>query len=143
LGSKDFVVNVLRELVGRDAPLLILADELRKFGPDSAAGEESPLAVSALKALASISQTSFAMALENGDSRVVYVSASALSAYDAIEAVSKGSNRPVYWLPLPPLSLKGRDDSLKREFDAAAAAVGLNKVEKEERWLAITAGLTV
>jgi hypothetical protein len=89
------------------APLLIAADELAKLGDEPPPGEESEAAVDALKALCDLSQSAFqwAQAGAPGTRAGTYLVASAYTAYNPFKGITVGSNRKVFWLPLPPLSL--------------------------------------
>ena len=42
----------------------------------------------------------------------LYVCASAYSAYNPAKGITEGSNRPVYYMPLPPLSVERDDEKL-------------------------------
>jgi hypothetical protein len=101
------VVEVCRRLLNMEdsAPLLIAVDELRKLGDgEPEVGEVSEVAVEALKYLASLSQRSFVQQHYSG-TKPTYVVGSAYTALDPAKGVTEGSNRPVHFLPLPPLKL--------------------------------------
>lgn len=108
----DSIPQIIRGVYGVDdsTPILIAADELRKWGDEPAVGRSSPAAVDILGGLASISQRAAARKakamLERSQSvpGSVYIAASTLSVFDPSKAITIGSGRPVYYMPLPPLN---------------------------------------
>ena len=108
LGEPGTVLSVLRGALGLPdtAPLLLAADELRKLGNEPNVGEMSDVAVDALKTLSRLSQRSFIRRAKVSTRGATYICASAYTAYDPYESVTKGSNRRVFYLPLPPLNLE-------------------------------------
>jgi hypothetical protein len=117
------VVFICRSVLetNTDVPLMIAADELAKLDPDlPPLGETSPKAVEALKILADISQQAFcAKGLKSAG---IYIVASAYTAYNPAQGITVGSNRMVFWLPLPPLSLsRGYDKAIQDQVAAPDA----------------------
>ena len=106
-GLLEHLPELLRQLYGADltTPILIAADELRKFDKEPPIGETSRAAVDALKVLSLLSQNAAISAhLKVGGP--VYIAASAMAAYDVAEGITVGSRRKVYYMPLPPLGLE-------------------------------------
>ena len=64
-------------------------------------------AVLGLKALVELSTASLVDSQGNRQLGALYVCASAYSAYNPAKGITEGSNRPVYYMPLPPLSVEG------------------------------------
>ena len=121
LGAPDTIVAVCRGVLGLDGtmPLLLAVDELRKFG------EPSYFAVSALRTLGSMSQWSFVVQRGTG-TQPTYVVGSAYAAIDP-------SNRPVHFLPLPPLQLSCGWDA--RISEAAGSDLKEKSVGRYLLWL--------
>ena len=80
------------------------ADELVKTGDTPPAGDVSQPVVEALKFLCALSQVSFVLK-KTTSTAPTYVVASAWAAYYVHKGITVGSNRCVFWLPLPPMDL--------------------------------------
>ena len=132
-GLLEHLPGLLRQLYGADlmTPILIAADELRKFGKQPPIGESSSVAVGALTALARLSQSAAISAhLKVGGP--VYIAASAMAAYDPAKGITDVSGRPAYYMPLPPLGLKHYEaELLARELDDKARTQRLSKSEAQ------------
>ena len=96
--------------------LLIAADELAKLGKEGLVGVVSKEAVSGLKALVELSTASLVDRKGNSKLGALYVCASAYTAYNPALGITVGSNRPVYYMPLPPLSVESDDWKLKNLY---------------------------
>ena len=96
--------------------LLIAADELAKLGKEGLVGVVSKEAVSGLKALVDLSTASLVDRKGNSKLGALYVCASAYTAYNPALGIAVGSNRPVYYMPLPPLSVESDDWKLKNLY---------------------------
>eukprot|EP00759_Apiculatamorpha_spiralis_P010411 PhF_6_TR17110/c0_g2_i5/m.26363 len=98
------VIRVCRNLLKLDdkQDLLIAVDELRMLGPEPEVGEYSRMAVAAMQSLCTLTTTDIVNRKGNG-SGAVYVTASAYAAVDAEEGITRGCNRRVRYMPLPPL----------------------------------------
>ena len=132
-GLLEHLPGLLRQLYGADltTPILIAADELRKFDEEPPVGKMSRVAVGALTALARLSQSAAISAhLKVGGP--VYIAASAMAAYDPAKGITDGSKRPVYYMPLPPLGLKHYEaELLARELADKARTQRLNNDEAQ------------
>ena len=132
-GLLEHLPGLLRQLYGADlmTPILIAADELRKFGEEPPIGKMSRAAVDALKVLAELSQSAAISAhLKVGGP--VYIAASAMAAYDPAKGITDVSGRPVYYMPLPPLGLKHYEaELLAEERDYRARTQRVNKDEAQ------------
>ena len=132
-GLLEHLPGLLRQLYGADlmTPILIAADELRKFGKQPPIGESSSVAVDALKVLARLSQNAAISAhLKVGGP--VYIAASAMAAYDPAEGITNVSGRKVYYMPLPPLGLEHYEaELLAKELDDKARTQRVNKDEAQ------------
>eukprot|EP00760_Papus_ankaliazontas_P007442 PhM_4_TR13349/c0_g2_i1/m.69220 len=123
LGEPGVILPVIRGVqeMSDDAPLLLAADELRKFGEEPPFGKHSEKAVEALKYLATLSTASL---VDFNNTAPTYVCAATYGAYDTYKGLTEGSDRPVYYLPLPPLRLD------KWERDLLSTALGKDDSEK-------------
>ena len=123
-GLLDHLPGLLRQLYGADlkTPILIAADELRKFGKEPPIGKTSRVAVHALKVLALLSQNAAKSArLKAGGP--AYIAASAMAAYDPVEGITEGSSRSVYYMPPPPLRLHHYEAELAKERNSKARTI--------------------
>ena len=108
----ESIPQIIRGVYNADdsIPILIAADELRKWGHPPGVGETSSVAVAILQRLARVSQAAAsrkARALIEGAHRIpgsVFVAASALAVIDWSKGVAMESSRPVFYMPLPPLN---------------------------------------
>ena len=100
--------------------VLIAADELAKLGEEGQVGVVSENAVLGLKALVELSTASMIDRRGNAKLGALYVCGSAYAAYNPAMGVTVGSNRPVFYMPLPPLSVERDDEKLKRLYDGPA-----------------------
>ena len=103
--------------------VLIAADELAKLGEEGSEGQVgvvSQNAVLGLKALVELSTASMIDRRGNAKLGALYVCGSTYAAYNPAVGVTVGSNRPVFYMPLPPLSVERDDEKLKRLYDGPA-----------------------
>ena len=100
--------------------ILVAADELAELGKQRAVGEVSEEAVLGLKALVELSTASLVDRQGNRELGALYVCASAYTAYNPAKGITEGSNRRVYYMPLPPLSVEMDDEKLKKLYSGPA-----------------------
>ncbi|KAL5509760.1 hypothetical protein EMCRGX_G005181 [Ephydatia muelleri] len=81
--------------------ILVAADELAKLGKQ--------------RAVASLVDRQ-----GNRELGALYVCASAYTAYNPAKGITEGSNRRVYYMPLPPLSVEMDDEKLKKLYSGPA-----------------------
>ena len=86
-------------------------------------------AVSGLKALVDLSTASLVDRKGNSKLGALYVCASAYTAYNPALGIAVGSNRPVYYMPLPPLSVESDDWKLKNLYCGPALTLA-----RRHRW---------
>ena len=116
------VVRVCRAILELkpEENLLIAADELAKLGKEGQVGVVSDEAVSGLNALVKLSTVSMVDRRGNKMLGAVYVCGSAYSAYNSALGVTVGSNRCVYYMPLPPLPVEKDDEKLRKVYSGEA-----------------------
>ena len=112
------VVKACRTILrlNEDENILIAADELAKLGEEVAVGMVSENAVLGLKALVELSTASLIECQGDTQRGVLYVCGSVYSAYNPAKGITKNSNRPVHYMPLPPLSVEKDDETLRNLY---------------------------
>ena len=100
--------------------ILVAFDELGKLHNDEnpAVGELSNGAVTMIRGLGAISTQSFknyniAVSKREPPPGTIVVAASAMAAYHPAKGVTEGSNRPVFFMSLPPLDVLGYKKDVK------------------------------